>query len=39
LSTTLFTGMTGISLHLAMAFHFSFAWQFSHPEQLFFGCG
>jgi hypothetical protein len=35
-STTLFAGMTGISLHRAMANDFSVVRQFSHPEQLLF---
>jgi hypothetical protein len=29
-STILLTGMTGISLHMAMASDFSVAWQFYH---------
>jgi hypothetical protein len=32
-STTLLTGMTGISLHRAMAPDFSVAWQYSRPQQ------
>jgi hypothetical protein len=34
-STTLLTGMTGISLHRAMASDISVAWQFSAQEQFF----
>jgi hypothetical protein len=36
LSTALLTGMTGNSLHVAIASDFSVAWQFSQREQLLF---
>jgi hypothetical protein len=36
LSTTLSTGMTGISLHLAMASDFTVTWQYSQRKQLVF---
>jgi hypothetical protein len=36
---SLLTGMTGISLHMAVASEFSVAWQFSYPELLVFHYG
>jgi hypothetical protein len=36
LSTSLLTGMTGISMHVAVASDFSVAWQIFQRELLFF---